>query len=247
MPSDMGMPPHPSQQPDFPHTGSVVLVIEDDPAMVRLLKDNLSYNGYEVIAASDGQSGVMMATTHKPDLVLLDIMLPKMDGLAVCREIRQRRVHCPIRMLSARNLEGDKVAGLKIGADDYLTKPFSIAELLARVEAMLRRFEKTKLGAYSFGNVSVNFESFEARRLGVQIELSPREFEILRYLVENRGRVVQRKEILKKIWGYEEGVHTRTVDTHIAILRRKLEDVPSEPRYIHTVHRVGYKFQEIIP
>jgi DNA-binding response OmpR family regulator len=240
--------PKPTQPPPLTSQGQcarVVLVVEDDPAMLRLLKDNLAFSGYEVITASDGQAGLAMATEHMPDLVLLDITLPKMDGLSVCRELRQRAVDCPIIMLTARNLEGDKLAGLKIGADDYLTKPFSIAELLARVEAMLRRFDKVRLDTYSFGNVWVNFRAFQARKRGAQIELARREFEILRYLVENQGRVVQRKELLKNIWGYRATVYTRTIDTHIAILRRKLEDVPSNPRYIHTVHRVGYKFQDV--
>jgi two-component system alkaline phosphatase synthesis response regulator PhoP len=229
---------------EFDRHGKVVLVVEDEPAMVRLLKDNLTYDGYEVLVATDGQAGLAMAAKHKLDLMLLDIMLPKMDGLALCREIRERGLQFPILMLTAKNLERDKVAGLKTGADDYLTKPFGIPELLARAEALLRRSDRQKPGTHSFGDVWVDFHSFEARKRGVTVELSPREFELLRYLIENQGRVVGRKEILQKIWGYESSVYTRTVDTHIANLRQKLEDLPSSPSYIQTVHRIGYRFHK---
>jgi two-component system alkaline phosphatase synthesis response regulator PhoP len=219
-----------------------ILVVEDEPAMVRLLRDNLVYEGYEVLVAGDGETAVTMAFEKNPDLILLDIMLPKLDGLSVCRRLRERNLEAPIIMLTARNLERDKVTGLKIGADDYLTKPFSVAELLARTEAILRRAGQKRFETYSFGDIDINFSSFEAKKRGKPIELSPREFEILHYMVEHRGQVISRTEMLDRIWGYGGQALTRTVDSHIANLRQKIEDVPSNPVYIQTVHRIGYKF-----
>ncbi len=210
--------------------------------MVRLLRDNLVYEGYEVLVAGDGETAVTMAFEQNPDLILLDIMLPKLDGLSVCRRLRERNLEAPIIMLTARNLERDKVTGLKIGADDYLTKPFSVAELLARTEAILRRAGQKRFETYSFGDIDINFSSFEAKKGGKPIELSPREFEILHYMVEHRGQVISRTEMLDRIWGYGGQALTRTVDSHIANLRQKIEDVPSNPVYIQTVHRIGYKF-----
>ncbi len=210
--------------------------------MVRLLRDNLVYEGYEVLVAGDGETAVTMAFEQNPDLILLDIMLPKLDGLSVCRRLRERNLEAPIIMLTARNLERDKVTGLKIGADDYLTKPFSVAELLARTEAILRRAGQKRFETYSFGDIDINFSSFEAKKGGKPIELSPREFEILHYMVEHRGQVISRTEMLYRIWGYGGQALTRTVDSHIANLRQKIEDVPSNPVYIQTVHRIGYKF-----
>lgn len=220
----------------------VVLIAEDEPDMVRLLSDNLTFEGYSVLVANDGEAVLETAFRENPDLILLDIMLPKIDGLTVCRRLRERHLDAAIIMLSARNLEQDKVTGLKIGADDYMTKPFSISELLARTEAALRRTDRNRLDIYSFGNVSLNFSSFTATKNGVAIELSPREFDILRYMAENRGRVITRAEMLSRIWGYAGNLHTRTIDSHIANLRQKVEDVPSDPTYILTVHRIGYKF-----
>ncbi len=223
-------------------TSKRILIVEDEPAMVRLLRDNFVYEGYEVVVATDGQEGLRMAFEQQPSLILLDIMLPKMDGLTVCRRLREQHVDTPILMLTARNLEQDKVAGLKIGADDYLTKPFSVAELLARTEAILRRAGQTRVETYQFGDVFVNFSSFEATKGGRTIDLSPREFDILRYLIEHRGQVISRTEMLDRIWGYDGQALTRTVDSHIANLRQKVEDVPAQPTYIQTVHRIGYKF-----
>lgn len=219
-----------------------ILVVEDEPAMVRLLRDNLVYEGYEVLVAGDGETAVSMAFEQNPELILLDIMLPKLDGLSVCRRLRERHFQAPIIMLTARNLERDKVTGLKIGADDYLTKPFSVAELLARTEAILRRTGQKRFDTYSFGDVVINFSSFEATKAGKALELSPREFEILHYMVEHKGQVISRTEMLDRIWGYGGQALTRTVDSHIANLRQKIEDVPSNPVYIQTVHRIGYKF-----
>jgi two-component system alkaline phosphatase synthesis response regulator PhoP len=219
-----------------------ILIVEDEPAMVRLLRDNFVYEGYEVVVATDGEAALSMALEQQPNLILLDIMLPRLDGLTVCRRLRERHLDTPILMLTARNLEQDKVAGLRIGADDYLTKPFSVAELLARTEAILRRAGHTRPEAYSFGDILVNFTSFEASKAGRPIDLSPREFEILRYMVEHRGQVISRTEMLDRIWGYDSQALTRTVDSHIANLRQKIEDVPAQPVYIQTVHRIGYKF-----
>ena len=223
-------------------TAKKILIVEDEPAMVRLLRDNFIYEGYDVAVASDGEAALAMALDQKPDLILLDIMLPKLDGLTVCRRLRERHLDTPILMLTARNLEQDKVTGLKIGADDYLTKPFSVAELLARTEAVLRRTGQTRVEAYQFGDVLVNFSSFAATKAGRPIELSPREFEILRYMIEHRGQVISRAEMLDRIWGYDSQALTRTVDSHIANLRQKIEDTPAHPAYIQTVHRIGYKF-----
>jgi two-component system alkaline phosphatase synthesis response regulator PhoP len=221
---------------------AVILVVEDEPAMVRLLSDNLTFEGYEVLVASDGEAALDIAVNARPDLILLDIMLPTIDGLTVCRRLREQHLNTPIIMLTARNMEEDKITGLKIGADDYMTKPFSVAELLARTEATLRRVNRAPVHSYAFGDVSVNFDSFTARKGEQGIELSPREFDILRYLVENRGRVISRTEMLAHIWGYVSALHTRTIDSHVANLRQKVETIPSRPEYIHTVHRIGYRF-----
>jgi two-component system alkaline phosphatase synthesis response regulator PhoP len=220
----------------------VVLVAEDEAAMVRLLRDNLTYEGYEVLVAMDGEAAVESAMRSRPDLILLDIMLPKLDGLSVCRQLRERHLDTPIIMLTARNLEQDKVTGLKIGADDYMTKPFSVSELLARTEATLRRTDRKPCNTFAFGAVSLDFGNFTATKRGVEIELSPREFDLLRYMVENRGRVISRTEMLARVWHLGDGLHTRTVDTHILNLRQKVEDTPSSPIYIQTVHRIGYRF-----
>jgi two-component system alkaline phosphatase synthesis response regulator PhoP len=223
-------------------TPKKILIVEDEPAMVRLLRDNFVYEGYEVVVATDGETALHLAFEEKPNLILLDIMLPKLDGLSVCRRLRERHLDTPILMLTARNLEQDKVAGLRLGADDYLTKPFSVAELLARTEAVLRRTGQTRIETYKFGEIVVNFSSFEATKAGEPIDFSPREYEILRYLIEHRGQVISRTEMLDRIWGYDSQALTRTVDSHIANLRQKIEDVPAQPAYIQTVHRIGYKF-----
>lgn len=223
-------------------TPKKILIVEDEPAMVRLLRDNFVYEGYEVVVATDGETALHLAFEEKPHLILLDIMLPKLDGLSVCRRLRERHLDTPILMLTARNLEQDKVTGLRMGADDYLTKPFSVAELLARTEAVLRRTGQTRIETYKFGDIVVNFSSFEATKAGQSIDLSPREYEILRYLIEHRGQVISRTEMLDRIWGYDSQALTRTVDSHIANLRQKIEDVPAQPAYIQTVHRIGYKF-----
>ena len=221
-----------------------ILIVEDEPDMVLGLKDNFEFEGYEVLTASDGQAGLERARSQKPDLVVLDIMLPKLSGLEVCKTLRGEGFEGPIIMLTARGQEIDKVVGLELGADDYVTKPFSIRELLARVRAILRRTDGTrrKLSRYKFFDVELDFETYRAKKNGEPLDMSPREFELLRYLIERKGETVSRERLLEDVWGYESYPSTRTVDTHIAKLRAKIGDSGSEPRYILTIHGVGYKF-----
>ena len=223
-----------------------VLIIEDEPNMVLGLKDSCEYEGYEVAVARDGKEGLEKASTEKPDIILLDVMLPLMSGLDVCRTLRNRGFEIPILMLTARGEEMDKVVGLEVGADDYVTKPFSIKELLARVRAHLRRSSKqlVELESFSFGDVELNFKKLTARKGGQALDVSAREFEILRYLIRHRGETVTRDQLLDEVWGYDSTPITRTVDNHIAKLRQKIEQDPSEPRHIVTVHRLGYRFIE---
>jgi DNA-binding response OmpR family regulator len=223
-----------------------VLIIEDEPNMVLGLKDSCEYEGYEVAVARDGKEGLEKASTEKPDIILLDVMLPLMSGLDVCRTLRNRGFEIPILMLTARGEEMDKVVGLEVGADDYVTKPFSIKELLARVRAHLRRSSKqlVELESFSFGDVELNFKKLTARKGGQALDVSAREFEILRYLIRHRGETVTRDQLLDEVWGYDSTPITRTVDNHIAKLRQKIEQDPSEPRHIITVHRLGYRFIE---
>ena len=223
-----------------------VLIIEDEPNMVLGLKDSCEYEGYEVAVARDGKEGLEKASTEKPDIILLDVMLPLMSGIDVCRTLRARGIETPILMLTARNQEIDKVVGLEVGADDYVTKPFSIMELLARIRAHLRRAAKQviEIESFTFGDVELNFKKYAARKGGQALDLSPREFEILRYLIRRRGEIVTRDQLLDEVWGYESSPVTRTVDNHIARLRQKIETQPSEPQHIITVHRLGYRFIE---
>jgi two-component system alkaline phosphatase synthesis response regulator PhoP len=221
-----------------------VLIVEDDQAMAVALRDGFTYEGYAVHVARDGAAGLRMAEERSHDLVILDVMLPRMSGLDVCRQLRTAGNDTPIIMLTARGQEIDKVLGLKTGADDYVTKPFSFLELMARVEAVLRRTSKSPeaVEQVSFGDVEMNFKTFEASKAGRGIELSPREFKMMKYFVEHRGEVVTRDQLLDHVWGYEGLPLTRTVDMHIAKLRQKIEDTPSDPHHVITVHRVGYKF-----
>jgi len=223
-----------------------VLVVEDDEAMAVALRDGFEYEGYEVVRAADGEEGLSLARSESPDLVILDVMLPKMNGLDVCQRLRSEGNQVPIIMLTARGQEIDKVLGLKLGADDYVTKPFSFMELLARLEAVLRRSggqaALTPGSVIRFGDVTVDFERHEAAKGGEPLELTPRELRLLRFLVEHQGQVVSREQLLDGVWGYETIPFTRTVDTHIAKLRKKIEDEPSDPRFIVTVHGLGYKF-----
>ena len=221
-----------------------ILIIEDEEDMVLGLRKNLEWEGFEVIAASDGEAGLNCAVNDSHDLILLDIMLPKLSGLDVCRRLRNRGVNTPVIMLTARGQEIDKVLGLEIGADDYVTKPFSIRELLARVRAILRRASRpdTQTDIYRFGDLELNFGRHQAHKRGQALELSPREFGMLRYFVNHRGETVTRDQLLDEVWGYDNFPLTRTVDNHIARLRQKIEENPSEPQHIITVHRIGYKF-----
>ncbi len=221
-----------------------VLIVEDDQAMAVALRDGFTYEGYTVQVARDGAAGLRLATERGLDLVILDVMLPRLSGLDVCRQLRGAGNNTPIIMLTARGQEIDKVLGLKTGADDYVTKPFSFLELMARVEAVLRRASKPaeQVERAEFGDVEVNFKTFEAAKAGRPLELSPREFKMMKYFAEHRGEVVTRDQLLDSVWGYDGLPLTRTVDMHIAKLRQKIEDTPGDPRHIITVHRVGYKF-----
>ena len=225
---------------------SVVLVIEDEPAILRGLADNLQFEGYEVLTAADGESGYDLLRTRKPDLVILDLMLPRMSGLDVCRKARAEGMETPILMLTARAQEMDRVAGLDLGADDYVTKPFSLAELLARARALLRRASRAEGGALiaglRFDDVEVDFVRYEARRAGAEVAMTRKEFHVLRYLASHAGRAIAREELLEEVWGMERFPTTRTVDNHILSLRTKLEADAAKPRRLLTVHGVGYKW-----
>lgn len=223
---------------------SKILIVEDEPDMIVGLRDNFELEGYEVDVARDGAEGLSKALEGKPDLVLLDLMLPKMSGLDVCRNLRRNGFTAPVLMLTARGQEVDKVLGLEVGADDYITKPFSLNELLARVRAHLRRAtgDVATVEHYAFGDVEVDFQKYRATKHGSAIDLSPREYELLKFLVNHRGETVTREQLLDAVWGYDAMMYTRTVDNHIAKLRQKVEDDPENPAYILTVHRVGYRF-----
>jgi len=225
---------------------SRVLVVEDDEAMAVALRDGFTYEGHEVSVARDGEDGLRMATEDPPDLMILDVMLPKMTGLEVCKQLRGEGSALPIIMLTARGQEIDKVLGLKLGADDYVTKPFSFMELMARVEAVLRRSQPgggaRRSPVHEFGNVTVDMDHHEATKDGKPLELTPREFRLLGYFLEHQGEVVSREQLLDAVWGYDTIPFTRTVDTHVAKLRKKIEDDSSDPQHLITVHRLGYKF-----
>ena len=223
---------------------SVILVIEDDPAILRGLADNLRVESYEVLTAEDGESGYKVLTEKKPDLLILDLMLPRMSGYEVCRKARAAGITTPIVMLTARGEEGDRVLGLDLGADDYVSKPFSIRELLARVRAILRRAQPAAAlpDELRFGDIEVDFRSYEARKGGSPLEMTPKEFQVLRLLASRSGEVVTRDELLNEVWGYENYPTTRTVDNHVATLRAKIELDPANPEHLRTVHGVGYKF-----
>ena len=222
-----------------------VLLIEDEPTLVITLRDRLASEGYAVESAGDGTTGLELASSGSFDLVILDVMLPGMNGFDVCRELRQRGSEVPILMLTARSQAVEKVLGLKLGADDYLAKPFDMMELLARAESLLRRARTpiaSSVGAYAFGDVQVNFLRGEVVRGARPVDLSALEFKLLSYLVEHRGQVVTRDRLLQDVWGYDAVPFSRTVDVHVASLRQKLEPDPPRPRFILTLHGRGYKF-----
>jgi len=221
-----------------------ILIVEDDAAMAVALRDGFKYKGYSVQVAADGQVGFRLAAEKHFDLIILDVMLPKVSGLDVCKQLRDSGTDIPIILLTARGQEIDKVMGLELGADDYVTKPFSFMELVARVEAVLRRATRRieKVEIVQVGNLTIDFKKCEATKAGEQLDLSHREFKLLRYFLDHRGEVVSRDQLLDTVWGYDSLPLSRTVDTHIAKLRQKIEDEPSDPHYIITVHRAGYKF-----
>ena len=226
---------------------SHILLVEDEPGLVLTLGDRLRSEGYTVDALYEGTDAVERATRQRFGLIILDVMLPGKGGFEVCQELRQRGVSTPVLMLTARTQMADKVKGLKIGADDYLTKPFEMPELLARVEALMRRGSRLGLEGpdfYDFGPFHVDMLRTEVLRAGSPLELSGKEFQLLRYLLEHRGRTLSRDELLKEVWGYSSAPSTRTVDVHVAWLRQKLENDPKQPKYIVTVHGQGYKFAE---
>lgn len=222
-----------------------ILIIEDDQAILRGLKDNLEFESYEVLAATDGREGYHLARESNPDLIILDLMLPRMNGYEICQLLRSEGRLNPILILTARGEEIERVRGLDLGADDYVTKPFSVPELLARVRAILRRTDQgesaCEVHQLQFDDVVVDFNRFEARKGDQELKLSRKEFGVLRFLAEREGEVVTRDELLDHVWGYDQYPTTRTVDNHIASLRAKLEDDSSEPRHLLTVHGVGYK------
>jgi two-component system alkaline phosphatase synthesis response regulator PhoP len=221
-----------------------ILIVEDEPNMVAGLRDNFEFEGYQVITAPDGVSGLERALSDSPDLVILDVMMPRMSGLDVCQQLKAKRSSIPIIMLTARGQEVDKVVGLELGADDYVTKPFSIRELLARVKAVLRRSQNApKNGeSYKFGDIEVNLRSCQVSRKGKPLDFSSKEFELLKYFLAHSGEAISRDRLLEDVWGYDRFPTTRTVDAHIVRLRQKLEPKPDDPHYFLTVHGVGYKF-----
>jgi two-component system, OmpR family, alkaline phosphatase synthesis response regulator PhoP len=222
-----------------------LLLVEDEPGLQLAVTDRLVAEGYRVETAGDGDTAVLRATTEPFDVIILDVMLPGRDGFDVARTVRQQGVQTPILMLTARTQVVDRVVGLKLGADDYLTKPFEMIELMARVEALLRRAPAASVSSperYQFGDVLVDARKAEVSRNGALVELSAKEFHLLRYFIEHRGATISREELLQEVWGYHSMPSTRTVDVHVAWLRQKLEPNPRVPQFILTVHGLGYKF-----
>ena len=221
-----------------------VLIVEDDPGILRTVADNLRFEQYEVVTATDGETGYALQQREQPDLIVLDLMLPRMSGLDLCRKLRTEDVQVPVLVLTARSEEADRIRGLDLGADDYVTKPFSVPELMARVRALLRR-ASSAAGApatLKFGQVQIDFRRYEAQRAGRPVEMTRKEFALLRFLASREDIVVTRDELLNKVWGFESYPITRTVDNHVSSLRAKLETDPARPVHIQTVHGVGYKF-----
>ena len=221
-----------------------ILIVEDEKNMVTGLKFNLEARDYTVIAAYDGETGYQMALEEKPDLVILDLMLPKLNGYEVCKILKKEMPNLLIIMLTAKSQEAEIVTGLELGADDYMTKPFGVLELMARISALFRRVKPDPGSGdmHQFGDLEINFKKYVARKNGRSLKLSPREYELLRCFIERQGEIISRDELLNKIWGYESYPDTRTVDAHIVKLRRKIEETPDDPKLIVTVHGIGYKF-----
>jgi DNA-binding response OmpR family regulator len=225
-----------------------ILVVEDEAAILRGLKDNLKDEGYSVVTASTGKEGLDKALKEDLDLILLDVMLPEMNGFDVCKQIKMKKLTLPIIMLTAKSKEADKILGLELGADDYITKPFSTNELLARIRAVLRRVQvhkqakQKKLQSYEFGEVKLDFMKLEALKGKKRVRLSKREFDIIEYLINRKGEVVSRNDLLDVVWGYDVFPTTRTVDNFVARIRKKIEKKPAKPEYLLSVRSVGYKF-----
>jgi DNA-binding response OmpR family regulator len=220
-----------------------VLIIEDDSSMLRGLKDNFVYAGYNVTTASDGEEGLNAALNIKPDLILLDIMLPKINGYEICRLIRNEKLDMPIIMLTAKGEESDIILGLNLGADDYVTKPFSIKELLARAAAFLRRSKQAEQNIYEFAGFRLDISARKLTRNGDEIRLSPKEFRLLDYFLSRQGRALTRDDILNCVWGYNCFSGFRSIDRFVTTLRNKIEPDPHNPVFIHTIREIGYKFE----
>jgi DNA-binding response OmpR family regulator len=220
-----------------------VLIIEDDSTMRTALKDNFEFKGYKVLTAAEGEAGLNAALNAKPDIILLDIMLPKINGYEICRLLRAEKLDMPIIMLTAKGEESDIVLGLNLGADDYVTKPFSIKELLARAAAFLRRTRKEVLEVHEFGPFRLDIPARRLTRKGKEIELSPKEFGLLEFFVRKPGRALTRDEIMNAVWGYDCVVTSRSIDRFVTTLRNKIEPDPARPVFIHTIRQIGYRFE----
>jgi two-component system alkaline phosphatase synthesis response regulator PhoP len=219
-----------------------ILIIDDEPSLLFMLTDRLEGEGYRVCSETDGESGLARASSETFDAIVLDGMLPGRDGYDVCQTLRERGIRVPVLMLSARGQVVDRIVGLKLGADDYLVKPFDVSELLARLQALLRRAAPAEPMTFRFGEIAVDFRRAEVSRNGVPVELTAREFTLLQYFIEHRGATISRDELLNQVWGYNAMPSTRTVDVHVALLRQKLEAHPRKPRHLLTVFGLGYKF-----
>lgn len=222
-----------------------ILVVEDDAGIRIVLQDALTSQGYLVLTAEDGRKGFEKAKQLKPDLIILDVMLPMMDGFEICKTLRKEGIVSPVMMLTVKDEEVEKVLGLELGADDYMTKPFSLKELTARIKALLRRVEdyQNEMSVYRFGDVELDFHKYESRKKGKDLDLTPLELKILKLMIAKKGMVISRDEFLDTIWGIDNlSVSHRTVDSHIAHIRKKVEDDPSKPRFILSIHSIGYKF-----
>ena len=220
-----------------------VLIIEDDAALSRGLKDNFAFAGYHVLLAADGETGLNLAVEGKPDLIVLDLMLPKMNGYEICRRLRREKLEIPILMLSAKGEESDVVLGLELGADDYVKKPFSARELMARAEGLMRRRRQGEPERWSFGDYVLDTRARNLTRSGKPVEISPKEFALLHFFLQRAGHALSREEILNRVWGYDVNVTPRSIDRFVATLRRKIERDPREPEFILTAREFGYKFQ----
>jgi len=220
-----------------------VLIIEDDPTMLIGLKDNFEFKGYKVVTAADGEKGLKAALNARPDLIILDIMLPRINGYEICQLIREQKLDTPIIMLTAKGEESDIVLGLNLGADDYVTKPFSIKELLARAAAFLRRAKREVQDAYEFGGFRLDIPARRLTHKGKEVELSPKEFSLLEFFVKKPGRALTRDEILNAVWGYDCVVTSRSIDRFVTTLRNKIEQDPARPVFIHTIRQIGYRFE----